>query len=160
MPPRRWGDLVARANADARQPVLLIAAPETDPAAWGQWVETFEAAGYVVLTPDWRPGEHDHRSMDALAQAAADVAEVARALSSRPAIIGHGVGGLVARTLAADGLSAATVAIASGPASPSDLLESEAPGDPRGLMLMTANGASAFARETAEDALSFIQRFV
>lgn len=158
--PRPWAEGVAAANAEAKQPILFLPPSSAAPTAWAQWVETFEAAGYATLAPDWPPDQDDGPSRDALARATGYFAEVAQALSSRPAIIGHGLGADVARALAGEGLSAATVAVAPGSAADARPAEAGAATDEDGPLLIIPGGGDAFGPAAAESALSFIQRFV
>lgn len=179
MPRRPWTDAVARANATAKQPVLFIVDHGMAPDAWSRWIGAMEDAGYAGLELSGPPE---------VADAVGYVSEVAQALSNRPAIIGHGMGGLVAQILAGEGLSAASVALAP------DLLASDRP---RGEALSLSRGpvlvmvgdddpntarrgsdqdagwerlvlpghgrdlqAGLHAHEATEAALIFIQRFV
>ena len=90
-------------------------------SSWDGWTERFTAHGYDVHVPS-RPGEPD-----AVAQArshpgplggfgidelTAHYEKAARALDSRPVVIGHSAGGLIARQLLDAGLARAAVAIA------------------------------------------------
>lgn len=104
-----WTDIVARANAAARQPVLFI--PEqTKPQAWEGWANVFEKAGYAALTPSWPSAAEP--APETINRLIGRFAEIAQALNSRPAIIGHGLGGLITQVLAGKGVSAAAVVIA------------------------------------------------
>lgn len=189
MAARPWADAVARANADAKQPVVFIHDLRLTPRAWDRWADIFEETGYVALTPPWPPTVPDGPSPGAIGQAARSFAELAQALSSRPAIVGHGLGALVAQVLAGEGLSAATVAIAPPPLPDRGLAQIAGWADPRGPLLVLAGrddraaglrradrGAApefvelpgpgdaliegAGWRDVAETALTFIQRFV
>lgn len=107
-----WTDIVARANAAASQPVLFIPWPGR-PEAWDGWVEVFKTAGYAALAPPW-PSDSVPRS-DLIAPLTRRSSQAAQALNSRPAIVGHGLGGMIAQVLAGEGVSAAAVAIAPSP---------------------------------------------
>ena len=157
---RSWTDEVARANLEARQPVLFIPAAPPTSVAWDRWVETFESAGYTALTPAWPSEGAADLSSGPVARAAAHFAQIARALSSRPAVVGHAFGGRVGLALALDGLSAATVAIAPRPTARALLVEPDAPHDERGPMLVIDAVEDPFECATALRALAFIQRFV
>jgi non-heme chloroperoxidase len=104
-------DAVARVNAAAKQPVLFIHGVWLAPRSWAAWRQAFDAAGYVTLAPPW-PVEP---ASPGVGQVLRHFSEIAGALVSRPAVIGHSFGGLIAQMLAGRGLSAATVAIAPAP---------------------------------------------
>jgi non-heme chloroperoxidase len=115
---------VQRANATGRQPVIFVHGLWLLPSSWDRWAETFEAAGYVALTPGW-PDDPDtvaeanaHPDVMAgktIGQVADHFAAIAHALDRKPAIVGHSFGGLLSQILAGRGLSAATVAIDPAP---------------------------------------------
>ncbi len=105
-----WTDIVARANAAARQPVLFIP-DQARPLAWDGWAKVFENAGYAALTPSWPSGNAEPASQT-ITDLVERFAEMAQALNDRPAVIGHGFGGLIAQVLAGNGLSPAAVAVA------------------------------------------------
>ncbi len=115
MPPRAWEELVARANATAKQPVILIHGLWLQARAWDTWVEDFEANGYVAVAPAWPSDQGGEARAETIGNVAAHFSCIAEALTSRPAIVGHSFGGLIAEILAGRGLSAATVAIAPAP---------------------------------------------
>src|SRR4051812_39049055 len=48
---RRDADLVARANARGRTPVVFIHGLWLLPTSWDRWTEVFDAAGYAPLSP-------------------------------------------------------------------------------------------------------------
>jgi pimeloyl-ACP methyl ester carboxylesterase len=120
----REAEQVDRANAGGRTPVVFIHGLWLLPSSWDRWAELFEEAGYVALTPSW-PDDPEtieearaHPEVFAgktLGQAADHVAEVIGALATKPFVIGHSTGGLLAQMIADRGLSAATVAIDPGP---------------------------------------------
>lgn len=114
MPQPPWADAVDRANAEAKQPVLFVHGLWLTPRAWDPWAGLFARAGYAPVQPAW-PDEDDPMAHVTLGAAAAHFARIAEALDSRPAIVGHALGGLIAQMLAAKGVSAATVAIAPSP---------------------------------------------
>ncbi|WP_194916241.1 alpha/beta hydrolase [Catenulispora rubra] len=104
-----------------RIPVVLIHGVWLHMSSWEGWTERFAAHGYDVHVPS-RPGEPD-----AVAQArshpgplggfgidelTAHYEKAVRALDSRPVVIGHSAGGLIAQQLLDAGLARAAVAIA------------------------------------------------
>jgi non-heme chloroperoxidase len=94
------------------------------PSSWADWRQTFEEAGYQTLAPGWP----DDPETVAEARAHPEVfagkkvqvvtdhhLEVIKALNTRPALVGHSFGGLIAQKLAGDGVAAATVSIDPAP---------------------------------------------
>jgi pimeloyl-ACP methyl ester carboxylesterase len=106
-----WIDIVARANAAASQPVLFIPG-QAGALAWDGWVEVFETAGYAALTPPWSSVAVADPTPPMIGDLVRRFSDIAQALNSRPAIIGHGLGGLITQVLAGEGVSAVAVAIA------------------------------------------------
>jgi pimeloyl-ACP methyl ester carboxylesterase len=114
---------VVRANSAGRTPVVFIHGLWLLPSSWDSWAEFFEQAGYAALTPDWPDdpptveqarAEPETLGGKSLKQVADHTAEVIAALTTKPVVMGHSTGGLVAQMLAGQGLSAATVAIDPG----------------------------------------------
>ena len=120
----REAEQVNRANASGKTPVVFIHGLWLLPSSWDRWAELFEGAGYSAVTPSW---PDDPETVDearahpevlagkTLGQVADHVGEVIGALGTKPAVMGHSTGGLLAQMLADRGLSAATVAIDPGP---------------------------------------------
>ena len=115
---------IDRANATGRQPVIFVHGLWLLPNSWDRWVEVFDAAGFVALSPGWPDdpetvGEAnanpDVMADKTIAQVADHFAAIANSLDRKPAIIGHSFGGLLAQVLAGRGLSTATVAIDPAP---------------------------------------------
>jgi non-heme chloroperoxidase len=115
---------VGAANAGGRTPVVFIHGLWLLGSSWEPWAGAFEAAGYAPVMPGWPDDpesvEEARRNPDAfagkgVAQVADHFAEIAGALTRKPAIVGHSFGGLIAQILAGRGLSAATVAIDPAP---------------------------------------------
>ena len=75
-------------------------------SSWEGWRERFTAHGYDVHVPDWPLGDVG------LGELAAHYEKAVRALDSLPIIVGHSVGGLIARQHLDAGLARAAVAIA------------------------------------------------
>jgi pimeloyl-ACP methyl ester carboxylesterase len=114
---------VEAANASGNTPVVLIHGLWLLPSSWANWVNFFEEAGYAPLTPDWPDdpatieearANPDIFAKKTLRQVADHTAEIINALDTKPAIMGHSTGGLLAQMLAGRGLSAVTVAIDPG----------------------------------------------
>ena len=96
------------------------------PLCWEHWIPLFEARGYSCLAPAWpgrdRPVEdlraaHPDPELGGLTLDAVigRFAEAIDALERKPILIGHSVGGLVARILLGRGAAVAGVAIHSTP---------------------------------------------
>ncbi len=115
---------VARANAADKQPVVFVHGLWLLPNSWDRWVEHFEAAGYVALTPGW-PDDPDTVeeakakpevfARKTVGQIADHFSAVIETLDRKPAVIGHSFGGLLTQIVAGRGQSAASVAISPAP---------------------------------------------
>jgi pimeloyl-ACP methyl ester carboxylesterase len=115
---------VERANTTGRRPVVFVHGLWLLPSSWDRWAAMFEAAGFTALTPGW-PDDPDtvaeakaHPDVMAhktVGQVAAHFDQIVRGLKTKPVIIGHSFGGLLAQILAGRGLASATVAIDPAP---------------------------------------------
>lgn len=115
---------IDEANASGRPPVVFIHGLWLLPMSWNRWRSMFESAGYATLSPGWpddpntvaeanaHPEVLAHKSVGQIADHFEDV--VGR-LQTRPVLIGHSFGGLLAQILAGRGVSDATVAISPAP---------------------------------------------
>jgi non-heme chloroperoxidase len=112
------------ANASGSTPVVFIHGLWLLPSSWDRWGQLFAEAGYAPLTPGWPDDPEmvqearahpDVFAKKTVGQVADHVAEVIGRLSSKPAVIGHSFGGLLAQIAAGRGLSLATVAIDPAP---------------------------------------------
>src|SRR5713226_6365824 len=108
---------VSRANATALQPVVFVHGLWLLPSSWDRWAALFEEAGYTALTPTWPDDPETVDEANAhpevfanktVGQVADHMERVVRALTLKPAIIGHSFGGLLVQILAGRGCSAAT----------------------------------------------------
>jgi non-heme chloroperoxidase len=100
---------IQAANASGKTPVVFIHGLWLLPSSWASWADFFTQAGYAPLTPDW-PDDPDtvkeaRANPDVLAkktleQVADHTTEIITALDSKPAVIGHSTGGLLAQMLA------------------------------------------------------------
>jgi pimeloyl-ACP methyl ester carboxylesterase len=103
-----------------RHPVVFIHGLWLHATSWDRWVELFVACGYPAVAPGW-PGEEptvlaarDNRgalSGRGFAQVMEHFAQIAAGPKARPVLIGHGLGGLLALTLAAEAHAAGVIAI-------------------------------------------------
>jgi pimeloyl-ACP methyl ester carboxylesterase len=115
---------VERANAAGLTPVVFVHGLWLLPSSWDRWAAVFEEAGYVALTPGWpddpettaQASEHPEVfAGKSIGQVADHFAAIIGSLATKPAIIGHSFGGLLAQILAGRGLAAVTVAIDPAP---------------------------------------------
>jgi non-heme chloroperoxidase len=121
---RITADQVDHANASGRTPVVFIHGLWLLPHSWDRWAAVFEEAGYTPLTPGWPDDpetvEEAHKHPEVFAhktigQVADHYAEVIGQLKTKPAVIGHSFGGLLAQIIAGRGLAAVSVAIDPAP---------------------------------------------
>jgi non-heme chloroperoxidase len=112
------------ANASGKTPVVFVHGLWLLPSSWDRWRAVFEDAGYATISPGWPDDPETVAEANAKPEVFAkksikDVADhfdaVVRTLTSKPAVVGHSFGGLMAQILAGRGLSAATVAIDPAP---------------------------------------------
>lgn len=105
--------------ASAR-PVLFIHGLWLHASSWGPWMDLFTAAGYQSQAPGW-PGEPDtvaeaRENPEAVADHGIDdvvehFARLIAALDTRPILVGHSFGGMIAQKLLGQGLASAVIAI-------------------------------------------------
>lgn len=105
--------------------VMLIHGMWSRPQVWANFRAYFEARGYDVVTPrlrhhDIEPGEAADPALatTSVVDYAADLETEIRALGTRPFLIGHSMGGLLAQMLAARGLAKGAVLLASAHPAP------------------------------------------
>jgi non-heme chloroperoxidase len=115
---------IEKANATGRTPVVFIHGLWLLPSSWDRWADLFEKAGYAPLTPGWPDDPETVEEAKAhpevfadktVGQVADHYADVIGKLDTKPAVIGHSFGGLLAQMVAGRGLSAASVAIDAAP---------------------------------------------
>ncbi len=105
-------------------PVLFVHGLWMHAASWEPWIEHFQAAGYRATAASW-PGDPD-TIVDAQANpqsmAGYGIEEIVEhhkrqigALDSRPIVIGHSFGGLIAQRLLAEDFAVGAVAIDPAP---------------------------------------------
>jgi len=117
-------DQVERANTSGRTPVVFIHGLWLLPSSWDRWADLFDEAGYAPVQPGW-PDDPDtvedaqaHPEVFAnktVGQVADHYVEAIGQLRTKPALIGHSFGGLLAQIMAGRALAAATVAIDPAP---------------------------------------------
>jgi pimeloyl-ACP methyl ester carboxylesterase len=117
-------ELVDRANATGRVPVVFIHGLWLLPSSWDRWATLFEEAGYTALTPGWPDDPETVAEAKANPEVFArksigDVADhysaVIEQLDRKPAVIGHSFGGLLTQIIAGRGQAVASVAIDAAP---------------------------------------------
>src|SRR5262245_7771135 len=115
---------VDRANGSSATPVVFVHGLWLLPSSWGRWVELFEEAGYVAVTPGWPDDPETVAEAKAHPEVLAGkgISEIAdyqeaiiRRLDRKPVVIGHSFGGLLTEILAGRGLAVASVAISPAP---------------------------------------------
>jgi non-heme chloroperoxidase len=115
---------ISRANESGMPPVVFMHGLWLLPNSWDRWAQRFEEAGYAAVSPGW-PDDPDtvqeakaHPEVLAgksVGQIADHFCDVIQKLATKPVVIGHSFGGLLAQISAGRGLSAATVAISPAP---------------------------------------------
>ena len=115
---------VDTANGAGKPTVVFIHGLWLLAGSWDRWREAFESAGYSTVAADWpddpptvaaaraNPNEFAGKSIK---QVADHLDELVRALSRKPAVVGHSFGGLMTQILAGRGLAAVSVAIDPAP---------------------------------------------
>jgi pimeloyl-ACP methyl ester carboxylesterase len=164
-------DLIERANATGRTPVVFIHGLWLLPSSWDRWATVFEQAGYAPVAVGWPDDQatvaeaNSHPETFArksVGQVAGHIAGLIGKLKKKPAVIGHSFGGLFTQILAGRGLSAASVAIDPAPFRgvlplPFSALKAAFPvlGNPanrnRAVALTYAQFRFAFANAVSED---------
>jgi pimeloyl-ACP methyl ester carboxylesterase len=115
---------IERANSNGATPVVFIHGLWLLPSSWERWATLFEEAGYAVLTPGWPDDPETVQEANAkpdafagktIGQVADHFADVIGKLKTKPAVIGHSLGGLLTEIIAGQGLASASVAISPAP---------------------------------------------
>lgn len=115
---------IDRANASGLTPVVFVHGLWLLPNSWDRWRSLFEENGFATLAPGWPddPETVEEANQDpevfadkSIKQATDHYAAVIGQLNTKPAVVGHSFGGLIAQRLAGMGLAAATVAISPAP---------------------------------------------
>jgi pimeloyl-ACP methyl ester carboxylesterase len=115
---------IDRANASGLQPVVFVHGLWLLSSSWDNWRTLFEEQGYTTLAPGWpddpdtvEEAKHDPEvfAHKRIKQVTDHYVDAIRQLKTKPAVIGHSFGGLIAQMLAGEGVAAVTVAIDPAP---------------------------------------------
>jgi non-heme chloroperoxidase len=89
-------------------------------SSWDRWRALFEEQGYMTLTPGWpddpdtveaAKGDPEVFAHKRIKQVTDHYCDAIGQLKTKPAVIGHSFGGLIAQMVAGEGMAAVTVAI-------------------------------------------------
>src|SRR6266567_7560032 len=115
---------IDRANESGLQPVAFVHGLWLLSSSWDRWRALFEENGYTTLAPGWPDDpetvqkaneEPEVFANKKIKQVTDHYADAIRLLKTKPAVIGHSFGGLIAQRLAGEGVAAVTVAIDPAP---------------------------------------------
>src|SRR5207245_349724 len=115
---------IDRANTDGKQPVVFVHGLWLLSSSWDNWRTLFEEQGYITLAPGWpddpdsvEEAKHDPEvfAHKRLKQVTDHYSDAIGQLKTKPAVIGHSFGGLIAQMVAGEGVAAVTVAIDPAP---------------------------------------------
>src|ERR1700736_1601924 len=104
---------IEQANGNGGAPVVFIHGLWLLPTSWERWAKLFEEAGYAVLPPGWPDDPETVQEANAnpdvfarktIGQVADHFVEVIGELKTKPAVIGHSLGGLLTEIIAGRGL--------------------------------------------------------
>jgi len=108
----------------AGTPVVFVHGLWLHADSWGAWVDRFREAGYDPTAPGW-PGEsatveeqranRDRVAGKGIDEVVAGYVDAIEGLGSKPIVIGHSFGGLIAQRLLTEGHASAAVAIDAAP---------------------------------------------
>ena len=115
---------IDRANTEGKLPVVFVHGLWLLSSSWDRWRALFEEQGYTTLAPGWpddpdsveeakhNPEVFAHKRIK---QVTDHYVDAIGQLKTKPAVIGHSFGGLIAQRLAGEGVAAVTVAIDPAP---------------------------------------------
>src|SRR5260370_21943456 len=115
---------IDRANAEGKQPVVFVHGLWLLSSSWDNWRALFEEHGYTTLDPGWPDDPHTREEAKQdpevfahkrIKQVTDHYVDAIRQLNTKPAVIGHSFGGLIAQKIAGEGVAAVTVAIDPAP---------------------------------------------
>src|SRR6478672_884091 len=103
---------IDRANASGLQPVVFVHGLWLLSSSWDRWRALFEENGYITLAPGWPDDPETVAEANAdpevfahkrIKQVTDHYLDAIRQLKTKPAVIGHSFGGLIAQRLAGEG---------------------------------------------------------
>jgi non-heme chloroperoxidase len=115
---------IDRANAEGKQPVVFVHGLWLLSSSWDNWRALFEEQGYTTLAPGWPddPDTSEEAKQDPevfahkrIKQVTDHYVDAIGQLKTKPAVIGHSFGGLIAQMVAGEGVATVTVAIDPAP---------------------------------------------
>ena len=115
---------IDHANAEGKQPVVFVHGLWLLSSSWDNWRQMFEEQGYTTLAPGWPddPDTVEEAKQDPevfahkrIKQVTDHYVDAIHQLKTKPAVVGHSFGGLIAERLAGEGVAAVTVAISPAP---------------------------------------------
>ncbi len=115
---------IDRANTSGLQPVVFVHGLWLLSSSWDSWRQLFEEQGYTTLAPIWpddpdtveeAKGDPEVFAHKRIKQVSDHYVDAIRQLKTKPAVIGHSFGGLMAQKVAGEGVAAVTVAIDPAP---------------------------------------------
>ncbi len=115
---------IDRANTQGKQPVVFVHGLWLLSSSWDRWRALFEEQGYTTLAPGWpddpdtvEEAKHNPQvfAHKRIKQVTDHYVDAIGQLKTKPAVIGHSFGGLIAQRLAGEGVAAVTVAIDPAP---------------------------------------------
>src|SRR5437773_5063866 len=115
---------IDNANTQGKQPVVFVHGLWLLSSSWDNWRALFEEQGYTTLAPGWpddpdtvEQAKHDPEvfAHKRIKQVTDHYIDAIRQLKTKPAVVGHSFGGLIAQKVAGEGVAAVTVAIDPAP---------------------------------------------
>ncbi len=115
---------IDRANDSGLPPVVFVHGLWLLASSWDRWRRLFEEQGYTTLAPGWPddPETVEEAKQDPevfahkrIKQVTDHYCDAIRQLKTKPAVVGHSFGGLIAQRMAGEGVAAVTVAIDPAP---------------------------------------------
>ena len=115
---------IERANASGKRPVMFVHGLWLLPNSWDRWADDVRGGRIPAIRPGWPddPDTVEEAKADptvfagkSIGDIADHYSEAARALSSKPVVIGHSFGGLLTQIVSGRGQASAAVAISPAP---------------------------------------------
>jgi non-heme chloroperoxidase len=115
---------IDRANTEGKQPVVFVHGLWLLASSWDNWRLLCEERGYTTIAPIWPddPDTVEEAKQDPevfahkrIKQVTDHYVDAIHELKTKPAVIGHSFGGLIAQKVAGEGVAAVTVAIDPAP---------------------------------------------